>query len=129
MRKLCTWVITVGICAVALGTVAMAADWTPLGDRILNYRTDQGDFAVRNDTAFRQLRFEVMKSAVEFKTVTVVFKGGPSFDATIDKYVAPGKSTKEIDLPSAKAIEKVTFTFRKPGSADILATVRLLAAQ
>lgn len=129
MKKLCTWVLTVGICMTALAGSAVAADWTPLGDRILNYRSDQGDIAVKNDGAFRQIKFQVFKNAVEIKNVTVTFKDGSTFDAAVDAYVAPGKSTKEIDLPGAKAIDKVSFTFRKPGSAEYLATVRLLATE
>lgn len=125
MRKLCAWTLAVGICLAFSGNLALAGDWTPLGERILNYRTNEEAIAVKNDDSYKQIKLQVKNAPLEIMTVKVLFKDGTSFDATLDKYVGPGGFTKEIELPAAKSIEKVTFTYKKVSGGAQLATVRL----
>lgn len=129
MKKVCAWALAVGLCSAFAGTVATAADWTLLGERILNYRSNEVYIAVKNDGAFKQIKLQVKGSPIEIASVKVAFKDGTSFDSTVESYIAPGDSTKVIDLPAAKSIEKVTFDFRKISGTAQLATVRLLATQ
>lgn len=120
--------LVVGLSVAVSGGLALAGDWTPLGDRILNYRSTEEAVVVKTDAAFKAVRLQVKGNALELEKAVVTFKDGTTFEAAIDAYIAPGSSTKELALPSAKAIEKVTFSFKKPGSPDRLATVRVLAA-
>lgn len=120
--------LVVGLCVAVSGGLALAGDWTPLGDRILTYRSTEESVMVKSDAAFKLVKLQVKGNALEIEKAVVTFKDGTTFEAAVNAYVAPGSSTKELALPSAKAIEKVTFSFKKPGSTNKLATVRVLAA-
>lgn len=120
--------LVIGLCVAVSGGLALAGDWTPLGDRILNYRSTEESIAVKSDAAFKVVKLQVKGNALELEKAVVTFKDGTTFEASINAYVAPGSSTKELALPAAKAIGKVSFSFKKTGSVEKLATVRLLAA-
>ena len=115
-----------GLCLAFSGTLAAAADWTPLGERILNYRNTEEYIAVKAEGSYKQIKLQVKNAPLEIMTVKIAFKDGTSFDATLDKYIGPGGFTKEIELPAAKSIEKVTFTYKKVSGSSQLATVRLM---
>lgn len=126
MKKLCTVAIVVGLGLAFSGTLAFAADWTPLGDRILNYRNAEDHIAVKDSGAYKLVKLQVKNAPLEIASVTIAFTDGTSFDATLDAYLGPGNFTKEIELPAAKSIQKVTFTYKKVSGTSQLATVRLL---
>lgn len=120
--------VVVGLSVALASTFALAGDWALLGEKILNYRSPEETMAVKDTGAFKSLKLQVKGSALEIKAAVVTFKDGTTFETTLNAFVAPGGSTKPIDLPAAKVIEKVTLTYKKPGSTEKLATIRLFAA-
>jgi hypothetical protein len=126
MKKFCTLALTVGLCLAFSGTLAAAADWTPLGERILNYRNSEEYIAVKAEGSYKQVKLQVKNAPLEIMSVTIAFTDGTSFDATLGKYIGPGGFTQEIELPAAKPIQRVTFTYKKVSGTSQLATVRLM---
>jgi hypothetical protein len=126
MRKTIATACVLGLFLTVASGAAFAAEWTQLGQRILDYRTNPQTFNVKSDATWKQLKIEVKSSPIDVVKVTVTFKDGTTFEASPNAYVAAGKSTKVIDLPEAKAIAKVDLTYRN-GSNEKLATVCLLA--
>jgi hypothetical protein len=126
MKRVLTLALAVGLCLAFSGVQALAEDWTPLGERILNYRSPEDYITVKNEGSYKQIKLQVKSTSLEIMTVKVAFTDGTSFDATLDKFIGPGGFTKEIEFPAAKSIEKVTFTYKKVSGNTQLPTVRLL---
>lgn len=119
--------VVVGLSVALASTFALAGDWALLGEKILNYRSPEETLAVKDSGAFKSIKLQVKGSPLELKAAVVTFKDGTTFETSLNTFLAPGASTKPIDLPAAKVIEKVTVTYKKPGSTEKLATIRLLA--
>ena len=107
------------------GTLASAGGWTPLGERVVGERTVEESIAVASGGSYKQIKLQVKVNPLKIGTVKVTFKDGTSFDTTLDGYVMPPGFTKVIELPEAKSIGKVTFTYKRVGSGAYAPVVRL----
>ncbi|MDD5562778.1 MAG: hypothetical protein PHQ91_03615 [Thermoanaerobaculaceae bacterium] len=120
-------------CLVVVGLAAsivpaMAAGWQALGERIVDFRTNpEAVVAKATDGTFSKVKIEVSQTNMEIQNVKVVFDDGQSFDVALNKYMGAG-SSRVIDLPSAKAIQKVEFTYRPASSGSKVALVRILGS-
>jgi hypothetical protein len=126
MRKTIATACVLGLFLTVASGAAFAAEWTQLGQKIVDYRTNPLTIAVKSDAAWKQLRLEVKSYPIDLLKVTVTFKDGTTFEATPNAYVAAGKSTKVIDLPEAKPIAKIDLTYHN-GSNEKLPIVCVLA--
>jgi hypothetical protein len=129
MKRFLAWTLVVGLGLVFSATLAHAAKWTTIGEQVVDNPDGNVSIVVSNDSPFRLLKLQVKTNKFKIGTVKVTFKDGTGFDATIDRYlVAPG-TTRELELPAAKPIEKVTFTYQTVGSRAYPPVVRLLGSQ
>ena len=121
----------VGLAVVGLAASivpAMAADWQALGERIVDFRTNPETVVAKaGDGTFAKIKIEVKQTNMEIRNVKIVFGDGQSFDVALDKYMGAG-SSRVIDLPAAKMIQKVEFSYRPASSGDRVALVRILGS-
>ena len=121
------------VCLVVVGLAAsivpaMAADWQALGERIVDFRTNPETVVAKvSEAAFAKIKIEVKQTNIEIQNVKVVFDDGQSFDVALNKYMGAG-SSRVIDLPTAKAIQKVEFSYRPASSGSKIALVRVLGS-
>ncbi|HQT94865.1 MAG: hypothetical protein B7Z61_03075 [Acidobacteria bacterium 37-71-11] len=120
-------------CLVVVGLAAsiapaMAAGWQALGERIVDFRTNPETVVAKTgEGTFGKIKIEVKQTNIEIQNVKVVFDDGQSFDVALNKYMGAG-SSRVIDLPTAKAIQKVEFSYRPASAGSKLAIVRLLGS-
>ncbi len=121
------------VCLVVVGLAAsivpaMASGWQALGERIVDFRTNPETVVAKaNDAAFTKIKIEVKQTNLEIRNVKVVFDDGQSFDVALNKYIGAG-SSRVIDLPGAKAIQKVEFSYRPASAGSNIALVRVLGS-
>ena len=121
------------VCLVVVGLAAsivpaMAADWQALGERIVDFRTNPETVVAKvSEATFAKIKIEVKQTNIEIQNVKVVFDDGQSFDVALNKYMGAG-SSRVIDLPTAKAIQKVEFSYRPASSGSKIALVRVLGS-
>ena len=121
------------VCLVVVGLAAsivpaMAAGWQALGERIVDFRTNPETVVTKaGQGTFAKIKIEVKETNIEIQNVKVVFDDGQSFDVALNKYMGAG-SSRVIDLPTAKAIQKVEFSYRPASAGSKLAVVRLLGS-
>lgn len=121
------------VCLVVVGLAAsivpaMAADWQALGERIVDFRTNPETVVAKDSEAtFAKIKIEVKQTNIEIQNVKVVFDDGQSFDVALNKYMGAG-SSRVIDLPTAKAIQKVEFSYHPASSGSKIALVRVLGS-
>lgn len=121
------------VCLVVVGLAAsivpaMAADWQALGERIVDFRTNPETVVAKvSEATFAKIKIEVKQTNIEIQNVKVVFDDGQSFDVALNKYMGAG-SSRVIDLPTAKAIQKVEFSYRPASAGSKVALVRVLGS-
>ena len=127
--KLATRVVCLAVVGLVASIVpAMAADWQALGERIVDFRNSPETVVAKTgEGAFDKVKIEVKQTNMEIKNVKVVFDDGQSFDVALNKYMGAG-SSRVIDLPAAKGIAKVEFTYRAASSGSKVALVRVLGS-
>ncbi len=113
-RLVCLSALVLLLCSVP----ALAADWTSLGERTVDLRANSASIPVAAGAgALGKLRFEMESNVLQLLTVKVTFADGQVFDAHSNAFLGNGRSA-DIDLPSAKEIAKVDFTYRKSAATD-----------
>jgi len=113
--------LVAAVLLVSIGS-ARAADWRPLGELAIDYRTNPVSMdAAAGAGAVSKLKFEVKQANLEINNVKVTFADGQTFNLDLNKYIGAGSSSV-IDLPSAKEVQKVEFTYKKYSTAE---TVRI----
>jgi hypothetical protein len=127
--KLATRVMCLVVVGLAASIIpAMAADWQALGERIVDFRTNPETVVAKTgEGTFSKIKIEVKQTNMEIQNVKVVFDDGQSFDAALNKYMGAG-SSRVIDLPSAKVIQKVEITYRPASSGSNVALVRIFGS-
>ncbi|MBZ5587567.1 MAG: hypothetical protein LAO05_03320 [Acidobacteriia bacterium] len=122
------------VCLVALiflvtNAPARAAGWQALGKCVVDYRTNPQDIAAKGGAGpVSRIKLEVDENNLVIGTVKVTFADGQTFDRDLNKYIGAGGS-QVIDLPSAKEVQKVEFTYRKASAvSNSLALVRLFGS-
>jgi hypothetical protein len=130
MRSNRSLVLFVGLCLVLAASTVGAEGWQQLGQRIVNYRTNPEVITVVGDPgAFTKLSLAVKEGPLEIVSVKVYVADGQTFDVTLNKYLAPGKETRAIEVPGGpKAIQKVEFTYRKGADGSRMPLVQLQAS-
>ena len=121
------------VCLVMVGLAAsivpaLAAGWQALGERIVDFRTNPETVVAKaGASTFAKIKIEVKQTNLEIQNVKVFFDDGQSFDVALNKYMGAG-SSRVIDLPTAKAIQKVEFSYRPASAGTNIALVRLLGS-
>ena len=123
------------VCLVAVVSLlaivpARAADWRPLGERAIDYRTNPATIDVAAGAgAVAKLKFEVKQANLEIGNVKVTFTDGQTYNLDLNKYIGAGGS-RVIDLPSAKEVQKVEFSYTKYSTAETqrIAVVKILGS-
>ena len=114
--------------SVAAGAPAFAAAWQPLGERIIDYRTNPETISTPDSKdPITKIKIAVRQDDLEIHNVTVVFGDGKTFDVALNKYIGHGQS-RVIDLPSAETIQKVQFTYSKASTEPRVAVVELFGS-
>ena len=118
----------VGVIALLSTVPARAAGWQKLGQGVVDYRTNpQSIETAAGSGSFSKIKIEVKESSLEIQNVKVTFTDGQTFSMDLNKYIGAG-SSQVVDLPGAKEIQKVEFTYRgkTDGESSRLALVKLL---
>jgi hypothetical protein len=129
MKKYFAWTLVVGLGLVFSASLAYASGWTTLGQQVVDNPDGTVSIVVLDGSPYKLLKLQVKTNKFKIGTVKVAFKDGTSFDATIDRYVVAPGTTRELELPAAKPIEKVTFTYQTVGSRVYPPVVRLLGSE
>ena len=121
--KLASRVMCLAAVVAVLSVVpARAGDWRPLGELTIDYRTNPVIMdAAAGAGAVSKIKLEVKQANLEINNVKVTFTDGQTFNLDLNKYIGAGNS-RVIDLPSAKEVQKVEFTYTKYSTAE---TVRI----
>jgi len=124
-------VLLVGLCLVLAAATVGAEGWQQLGQTIVDFRTNPEAIAVVGDAGpIAKLKLQARDSSVEILEAKVYAADGQTFTVAVNKYLGPGKETKEIDVPGGpKAIQKVEFTYKKGSDGSRMPVVRLLASK
>jgi hypothetical protein len=117
--KLALRVVCLIAFALLLSSVPVrAAEWTPLGERSVDYRLKSETIeATAGAGAFSKLKLEVTKNILQIKNVKVTFLDGQSFSVDVNEFIGVGQS-HVIELPSAKEVKKVEFTYRRATTTE-----------
>ena len=96
----------------------LAADWTPLGEQMLVAYDGSATIPVAEGAgAFSKLKLDVPQRVLQIGTVKVTFADGQALTVDVNEYVGARRS-HVIDLPSAKAVKKIEFTYKGAGPMD-----------
>ncbi len=127
--RLATRVVCLVVVGLAASIVpAMAAEWKALGERIVDFRTNPETVVAKvGEAAFSKIKIEVKQTNIEIQNVKVIFDDGQSFDAALNKYMGAG-SSRVIDLPTAKAIRRVEFSYRPASAGSKIALVSIFGS-
>ena len=118
MRRFTSLAVVCGVMILASVASVQAADWTALGERLVDYRSNPVVVTIKNEAAVKAIKLQVKDEAMEITKLTVTTADGQSFDVTVDKFLARGKETKEFEVASGpKQLSKVEVHFRG-GNAD-----------
>jgi ribosomal protein S4E len=121
------------VCLVMVGLAAsivpaMAAEWQALGERIVDFRTNPETVVAKvSEATFSKIKIEVKQTNIEIQNLKVVFDDGQSFDVALNKYMGAG-SSRIVDLPTAKVIQRVEFSYRPASAGSKIAIVRVLGS-
>ncbi|MGD1148190.1 MAG: hypothetical protein ABR961_09595 [Thermoanaerobaculaceae bacterium] len=129
--KLASRVVCLVAIALLLSNVpARAADWKPLGQRVVDYSTNPVSIeAATGAGPFSKLRLDVREANLKISDVRVTFTDGQAVSLDVNKFVVAGSSCI-IDLPSAKEVQRVEFSYRKVSNSgdSRIALVKLLGS-
>lgn len=129
MKKLLAWTAAMALGLVFSAPLALAGAWTTLGEQVVDSPDGTVSILVPAGNPYKLLKLQVKTNKFKIGTVKVTFKDGTSFDATIDRYVIAPGTTRELELPTANPIAKVTFTYQTVGSRVYPPVVRLLGSE
>ncbi len=123
------------VCLVAVASLlsivpARAADWRPLGERALDFRTNPVTIEAASGAGpVAKIKIEVKQSNLEIGNLKVTFADGQTFDVDLNKYIGAG-SSRVVDLPSAKEVQRVEFSYKKysTGETERIGIVKILGA-
>lgn len=128
--KLASRVVCLAAVTLLLSIVpASAADWRPLGDRAMDFRANPVTVETAAGAgAVSKIKLEVKESNLEILNVKVTFVDGQTFNVDLNKYIGAGGS-RIIDLPGAKEIRRVEFTYRKASAeSNRIAVVKIFGS-
>ncbi len=118
MKLVSRVVCLVSVAAMLSVVSASAADWQPLGQLTIDYRTNPVSVqAAAGAGAVSKIRFEVKQANLEIGNVKVTFADGQTLSLDVNKYIGAGRS-HVVDLPSAKEVQKIEFSYTKYSTAE-----------
>ena len=129
MSNRATVLLLLASCAALAALNAQAAQWQPLGQMYVDFRSDPTVIpASSGSTLFSNLKIEVKDHPLEIENVRVFLASGKSFDVKLNAYVAPGRTTKEIAIPGGPAVvERAQVTYKNATpTEERMPLVRLL---
>jgi hypothetical protein len=104
------------VCAaliLASAVSAQAAGWQMLGERMVDYRSNPVAVTIKGEAAVKAIKLQVKDAALDIAKVVVTTADGQSFDIALDKYLAPGKESNELEIANGpKGISKVEVQYR-----------------
>lgn len=108
-----------------------ASGWKLLGTRKADFRADHDVITVTGvEGTFSGIKLDVRGNGLELRDLKVVFGDGRVQDVRVRRHLAPGQSTRVIELTGgARVIRKVTFWYRSHKRPRGRATVRLLGRE
>lgn len=113
-RVVCLAALVLLLCNVP----AHAADWTPLGERTIDFRAKSVSFQVAAGAGtFSKLRLDVTGNILRVINVKVTSTDGQTSTVDLNEFIGAG-SSRVIDLSSAKELTKVEVTYRKAMTTD-----------
>lgn len=107
---------------------AGAATWELLGTRAADFRADHDVITVTGaEGRFTRIKLEVRGNGIELRDLKVVFGDGDVQDIRVRRHLAPGQSTRVIELAGEpRVVRKVTFWYRSQPRPRGRAMVRLM---
>jgi len=117
--KVASRVVTLIALAVVLFAVsAHAADWTPLGQKNIDFRAKSVTVEVAAGAgSFAKLQIDVTGNILQVAAVKVTFADGSTLNADVNGFAGAG-NTQVVDLASAKELKKVEISYRKATMTD-----------
>lgn len=110
----------------SLGLTAQP-EWSHLGDKHVDGKSDHDKISLgKSEGYFRQLQIRVADAPVSFSRVLVHFGNGTDEDLVFREVIAPGGSTRAMDLRGRRRIIKsVEFWYEKADWGSTRPTVSL----
>ena len=109
-RKFSTFIF---VFVVAVGSIAVSAQWRELGSKEVSDRLDHDTIAVtvmRGD--FRRIRLNVSRAPVRFYRMTVTYGTGQTQNIALRALIRAGGQTRAINLSgNERVIRKVDFWY------------------
>jgi len=124
------FVALVAVCVLASIVPVQAAEWQPLGETIVDFRTNEKEItATDTATAFSKLRLKVLDTQLEFTSLQIQFTNGQTAEVAFKKYVGAGRYSPVVEVPNQGAgIAKISFSFKNNTARSRLARVQLFGA-
>ena len=118
------------VCAAVIMASALsvqAAGWQKLGQKMVDYRANPVAVNIKGDTSVKVIKLQVKDAALDITKVVVTTADGQTFDVALDKYLAPGSESKEIEVAGGpKGISKVEVQYRGGSEGRRLALLTVL---
>ncbi|MEC7984027.1 MAG: hypothetical protein VX278_02615, partial [Myxococcota bacterium] len=96
---------------------AMAAEWTKLGSRSVDFKVDRDTIKVGKDEGlYKAIKIDVDRGGLQMYDIKVTFGDGSSFSPDTRIHFKKGSLSRTIDLPGeARIIRKINFVYKSKG--------------